>query len=194
MGGPPPWALVRIVAEQEPAAPDLPGPGTAGPGGLGTDEEIDQIVHHWNDLRHEAAAEEEQNEAERDEFLERFGRLVDTVVLPAMESVLARLRANGGGGRIEQDDEERLHRPRVTLWMSMDGEITGSPRQDRHPFMQLDADTPTRRVEVREGDMVNQQGASRAAAPWTLDEITPERVTERIIAILRRAGSHGVDA
>jgi hypothetical protein len=77
--------------------------------------------------------------------------------------------------------------------MSMEGEIAGSPRQDLNPFLQLDADLANRRIDVWEGDMVENQGTSRATSPWDLSEVTPDSVMERIVDILRRAGTHGVD-
>jgi hypothetical protein len=41
--------------------------------------------------------------------------------------------------------------------------------------------------------MVENQGTSRATSPWDLSEVTPDSVMERIVDILRRAGTHGVD-
>ena len=74
----------------------------------------------------------------------------------------------------------------------MKGEIAGSPRQDLNPFLQLDADPVQRQIDVWEGDMVENQGTSRATSPWALSEVTEEAVMGRIVAILRRAGTHGV--
>ena len=74
----------------------------------------------------------------------------------------------------------------------MEGEVAGSPRQDRNPFLQLDADLVHRRIDVWEGDMVENQGTGRATSPWALSEVTPENVMEKIVDILRRGGTHGV--
>ena len=78
--------------------------------------------------------------------------------------------------------------------MSMEGEISGSPRQDLNPFLQLDADAIHRRIDVWEGDMVDKSGSSGAAAPWDFSEVSSDGVIERIIGILRRAATHGVSA
>jgi hypothetical protein len=40
--------------------------------------------------------------------------------------------------------------------------------------------------------MWERQGSSRATCPWKLADITAPVVTERAIAILRRAASHDV--
>jgi hypothetical protein len=52
----------------------------------------------------------------------------------------------------------------------------------------------TRRIDVREGDMWEKQGCSRATAPWQLSEITAESVTNRVVDILQRAAGHDVRA
>jgi hypothetical protein len=156
--------------------------------------EIDEIVDRWSDLRHEAAEREAQAEVERKQFLQAFQDITRAVVRPAMEMAIERLRRDGGGGFIEQHEVDILHKPRVTLWMSMEGEISGSPRQDLNPFLQLDADAIHRRIDVWEGDMVDKSGSSAAAAPWDLSEVSSDGVIERIIGILRRAATRGVSA
>jgi hypothetical protein len=156
--------------------------------------EIDEIVDRWSNLRHEAAEREAQAEVEREQFLQAFQNITRAVVRPAMEMAIERLRTDGGGGFIEQHEVDILHKPRVTLWMSMEGEISGSPRQDLNPFLQLDADAVHRRIDVWEGDMVDKSGSSAAAAPWDLSEVSSDGVIERIIGILRRAATHGVSA
>lgn len=154
--------------------------------------EIDQIVGHWSDLRQESADGQAHAEIERAHFLQEFQAITSSVIRPTMDKAIERLRKDGGGGLIEEHALDSLHKPRVTLWMSMEGEIEGSPRQDLNPFLQLDADLVHRRIDVWEGDMVGNQGTSRAGSPWALSEVTPENVMERIVDILRRAGTHGV--
>lgn len=154
--------------------------------------EIDQIVHHWSHLRQESADEKAHAEVDRAHFLQEFQTITSSVIRPTMEMAIERLRMDGGGGLIEEHGLDVLHKPRVTLWMSMEGEIAGSPRQDLNPFLQLDADLAHRRIDVWEGDMVENQGTSRATSPWALSEVTSESVMERIVDILRRAGTHGV--
>ena len=124
-------------------------------------------------------------------FLKEFEDLTDTVIRPTMEMAVERLRTDGGDGLIEEHHLDALHKPRVTLWMSMQGEVA-SPRQDLNPFLQLDADVANRRITVWEGDMVKNQGTSRATSPWTPSEVTPESIMDRIVGVLRRAGTHGV--
>jgi hypothetical protein len=92
---------------------------------------------------------------------------------------------------LEERHLDTLHKPRVTPWMSTQGEVA-NPRQDLNPFLQLDADVANRRINVWEGDMVENQGTSRPTSPWVLSEVTRESTMERILDVLRRAGTHGV--
>jgi hypothetical protein len=153
--------------------------------------EIDQLMQ--NNLREEqeAAERDARLETDRSDFAAEFTRVCQRQVRPAMEAILERLRRNGGGGVIEERPEDvgQHHTHRLTLWMSFSGEITGAPRQDRHPYLQLDADVDKRSVTVSEGDMWQGQGGNRSGkfAEWKLVEITDARVTQEILAIIRRA-------
>ena len=114
-----------------------------------------------------------------------------TVIRPAFDAIAARLNADGGGGQVDERFADGAHPYRLTLWMSLEEQIA-SPRQDRNPFLQLDLDMPNRRFKVWEGDMWEKQGSSRDSTPWRLDEVTTKAVTERAVAVLRRAASHDV--
>jgi hypothetical protein len=56
-----------------------------------------------------------------------------------MQQVIDRLRMDGGGGVIEEHRVNVLHKLRVALWMSLNGEIKRSLHQDRNPLLQLGA-------------------------------------------------------
>lgn len=153
--------------------------------------EIDQLMQDKLRAQNEAAARSAQLQADRSDFAEEFTKVCDLQVRPAMETVLERLRRNGGGGLIEERPENAAqhHTHRLTFWMSFRGEITGSPRQDRHPYLQLDAEVDKRSVAVSEGDMWQGQGGNRSGkfADWGLIEITESRVIQELLAIVRRA-------
>lgn len=153
--------------------------------------EIDSLMQKRVDEERESTARGAQMLADRSEFSALFDEVCDEKVRPAMEAVIDRLRRNGGGGTIEElpEDEIRRRGHRLTLWMSLEGEISGSPRQDRNPYLQLDADVDKRTVSVSEGDMWQGSGGNRSgrAAEWSLAEITPQLVTTEAIAILRRS-------
>jgi hypothetical protein len=126
----------------------------------------------------------------RREFLRAFAEACDKEVRPAMDAVLLRLQRGGGGGVIEaQIGDDRYPDARLRLWMSLEGEITGPPHPDRHPYLQLDADADERRINVTEGDMSDQSGAptSRRTDRWTISDLTGERVTREILSIVRRS-------
>jgi hypothetical protein len=153
---------------------------------------IDEIVDRWSRLRQEGVDRESEAKAERGHFLEDFGAITDSVIRPAMQAAADRLNKDGGGGLIEEHKDDPVHRLRIILWMSLEGAITGTPRQDLNPFLQLDADPGLRKIEIWEGDMWEKEGSSRSTSPWELSEISTEGVTERILEILRRAATHGV--
>lgn len=157
--------------------------------------EIDSLMQKRVDEGRESTARGAQLLADRSEFSSLFNTVCDEKVRPSMEAVVDRLRRNGGGGTIEElpEDESRRRGHRLTLWMSLEGEISGSPRPDRHPYLQLDADVDKRTVSVSEGDMWQGSGGNRSGrtAEWPLSEITPQLVTAEAIAILRRAARSG---
>jgi len=169
---------------------DAPGP----PSPLGMIEEIDQIESKRSELRQELGREELAAETSRKQFYDDFDHLVSSIIRPAMEASITRLRADGGGGQVVQRGLDALHKPRVTLWMSMDGELVDTPRQDENPFLRMDANVAQRRIDVWEGDMIDRQGTSAAVPPWTMGDVTARGVTLEIVAILQRAVSHGLRA
>ena len=153
--------------------------------------EIDQIMRTRRDEDRESADRAAHLLAERSEFSEEFVRVCEVQVRPAMEAVIERLRQNGGGGVIEEraEDLARNQAHRLTLWMSFKGEIVGTPRPDRNPYLQLDATVTKRVVTVSEGDMWQGHGGGRSGrtGEWQLSEITAALVTETILEIIRRA-------
>lgn len=124
-------------------------------------------------------------------FLADFARTCQDEIRPAMEAVLDRLSAGGGGGRIEEHPggATPLLVRRITLWMSLQGDIVGPARSDRHPYLQFDADPVEQEVRVTEGDMWGGSGAGRSgpAGTWPSSEITREHVITELVAILRRS-------
>jgi hypothetical protein len=153
--------------------------------------EIDHLLQKRQDDERRAAAHSAQAQTDRSDFSTDFTTTCEQQVRPPMEAILERLRRNGGGGVIQEaaEDESRHRRHRLTLWMSLSGEIDGSPRQDRHPYLQLDADVDKRSVVVSEGDMWQGHGGYRSGkvGEWRLSEITSALVTQQTVAILRRS-------
>ena len=112
-----------------------------------------------------------------------------------MEAVIERLQADGGGGVLVERpaDESRRFTHRFTLWMSLLGEIEGSPREDRHPYLRLEAEVEKRCVEVWEGDLWRNRpgGTSRKVAEWTPQEMDGTHMEREAIEILRRSAASG---
>jgi hypothetical protein len=124
-------------------------------------------------------------------FLDDFASVCETEVRPAMDAALERLRQLGGGGLLEvhPGGEPRFRSPGLTLWMSLKGEMVGEPRQDRYPYLQLEADPERRKVQVDEGDRWRGAGgnSSGRVATWDVADVTRQRVTEELLAVARRA-------
>lgn len=126
----------------------------------------------------------------RQAFFEQFRKVCKGEVRPAMEAVLERLRENGGDGLIEEHPggEPRVSTPRLTMWMSLQGPIEGTPRQDRNPYLQLDADVSSRLIRLAEGDSWRGgSGHSGSAGTWKPAEVTRSLVIEELLAIVRRS-------
>lgn len=163
------------------------------PGASGTDPlaEIDSLMRARLEDQRLQAESSAQVGRDRSEFSAEFVRVCDGTVRPAMDAVLERLRRNGGGGVIEERPEHlgRREDHRLILWMSLQGEIDGTPRQDRHPYLQLDGDVDKRAVTVSEGDMWAGRGGNRSGkvAEWRLSDITASAVTDELLSILRRS-------
>ncbi|MDQ6783308.1 MAG: hypothetical protein M3063_07695 [Actinomycetota bacterium] len=137
-----------------------------------------------------------QLSVERSEFATQFTSGCDQHVRPPMEAIIERLRRNGGSGVIVERPEDLSirHWHRLTLWMSLSGEIAGTPRPDRLPYLQLEADVDTRAVTISEGDMWQGHGGNRSgpAGQWKLEDMTADLVTHTVLDILRRAASQGI--
>lgn len=153
--------------------------------------EIDRLMEQRHDEEQRSAARTAQLLVDRSDFSTQFIAICAEQVRPPMEAIIERLRRNGGGGLIEEDAEDvsRHRGHRLTLWMSLEGEIAGTPRQDRHPYLQLDADVNKRAVVLSEGDMWLGHGGNRSGkvGEWWLPEITAALVTKEALAILRRS-------
>jgi hypothetical protein len=146
------------------------------------------------DRRQEAADERGATElAEGRAFHAAFDAACATTVRPAMEAAVARLRAAGADGvvQVHPGGEARFRTPRIVLWLSLDGPLVGIPREDRNPYLQLEADVAEQRVQVDEGDAWHGGGGGRSGrvATWTLDQVTTERITTEIVAVARRAAA-----
>jgi hypothetical protein len=156
---------------------------------------IDEITETWVAGEHRKAEEQKKLSATRSAFSAEFTRRFEGDVRPAMEGILDRLRRDGGGGAIVErpEDQSRLFSHRFTLWMSLSGEIEGNPRQDRHAYLQLDANVDGSVVGVSEGDLWRNrpQGSSGKVADWTLEEMDAGHVDQEAIAILRRSAGEG---
>jgi hypothetical protein len=154
---------------------------------------FDKIVAGVAQKSRESAERTTHDHDDQEQFLAGFQSTCQSEVRPAMQAVLERLQHAGGGGLIEEHagDQARVRNPRLTMWMSLEGEIAGDPRPDRHPYLELDADMVGRNVQVSEGDMWLGAGGGRSGrvAVWQLAEITHDRVVEELLAIAQRAAA-----
>jgi len=152
---------------------------------------MDGILEERSERARREDEYERRLEERRLQFLQAYSELCARLVRPTMDIVLDRLRQDGGGGRIVEHPggEPRFTLPQITLWMSLEGELVGEGREDRHPYFRLDADPARGIVRVHQGDMWLGGGshASGETDTWQLAEITKELIEQRIVEILRRA-------
>ena len=154
--------------------------------------EIDHVLDRWSSRRRYFGRLQVEAEEVRQEFIRHAEGLAITVLRPSLQAVAQRLRACGGDGTLVERPRDAFHGLRLTLWMALDRKITVLDRPDLYPYIRLDLDVPRRMFTVWEGDVWSRQGSSRLADPWMLGDITGPVVTERVVAILRRAASHKV--
>jgi hypothetical protein len=151
---------------------------------------VDELLAEYHLERRVAREIEERRAADREQFARAAAHALGCVVKPALQAVADRLVQQGAGGLVEDRRRSGDLGPRLVLWMSLDGPIVGSPRQDRNPYLQLDLDVDRREVRVWEGDKWLDRGASRATSPLALDDLTAAVATRRAIAVLKRAADH----
>lgn len=170
-------------------------PLTPGPEAVGTSpdalDEIDRIFEMRARGLSSTGERQSQIDSENARLQEEFTAVCASTVRPAMQLFLERLRVNGGGGLIEE--RSGVHgagvAARITLWMSLAGDLIGRPRRDQHPFLQLDFDADHQQVILIEGDMWKGHGTSGPVGTWTAAEVTGALVTESLLDVLRRAAS-----
>jgi hypothetical protein len=179
-----------------PTAPSPVGPADVAEG-VGPSAATDPLAGFGPILAAVAQRDRDAAEATADrvdtgrKFLDDFAAVCEREVRPAMDAVVERLRQLGGGGLVEEHPggEARFGSPRLALWMSLKGEVTGEPRPDRYPYLLLEADVGGRKVQVDEGDMWRGAGGNTSGrvGAWEVADITRQRVTEELLAIARRA-------
>jgi len=154
-------------------------------------DEVDRIFELRSRVLDATGERRSDVDAERIRLQEEFASVCVFTVRPAMQSFLDRLRVHGGGGLLEEraDVQGAGVAARIRLWMSLSGELIGRPRQDQHPYLQLDLDVVEQHVNVSEGDMWKGHGTSGPVGFWIASEITTAGVMQSLIGILRRAAS-----
>lgn len=153
---------------------------------------IDDAFERRTRLLASARRRRELDEERRTDFEASFRRWSEEVALPTMTAAIARLRADGGDGRIEERSSDRAHHQRLTLWMTLDGPIEAPVRQDRNPFVQFETSERDLLVHVWEGDRVLDEGVGRETGAYPLEQLTAERVASEIVEVLERASAHGI--
>lgn len=177
--------MMRTLSPARPAA-GSPNPAAADPL-----SEIDRLMERRSADEQRSKEESAEASTARSAFSLEFATACDDCIRPAMERVIERLRQNGGGGVIDEraEDRERHRAHRLTVWMSLHGEINGTPREDRLPYLRLDADANRAVVTLSEGDMWQGRPGHRSGkvGERQLSEITPALLTAEMLAVLRRS-------
>jgi hypothetical protein len=160
---------------------------------------IDKILREHSSAVRAVTEQVTELQVEQRAFLDGFAAKCENELVPTMQAVVVRLAQNGGGGLVDYVPlgGRASGRPTLTLWMSLDGEVTGIPNYDRLPFLELVAHARPMKVEVSEGDIWEKGDAwvsvgshSRGiVGAWDLEHVTSEAVIDEVSAILARAVS-----
>ena len=173
----------RQVEASPPAAKDTSNPEDR----LAT---VDALLATYRDQQSAAASLRRELDAERETFVDEAHHALEYIAKPALWAIAQRLLTDGGGGMVVEQAAESKRGQRLTLWMSLEGQVASPPRVDRYPYLRIDVDVPGRVLTVWEGDMWNGRGASRSAQPFTLETLTTDEVERRAIGIIRRVVVH----
>lgn len=147
-------------------------------------DEIDEIVEDWSERRHEEAERNTRAAVEREQFLQDFERMSESVIQPAMQAAAARLKRDGCGGLVEKRPGVGPHGPRIILWMALDTPVSDERREDRNPYLRLEADVSHRNIAIWQGDMWEKKGGgSGPSTPMGLAEISAAGITKRVLEI-----------
>jgi hypothetical protein len=177
---------------------------TANPGQDGLGEsvasgplaEIDAVLVEMRQNSRLSASHLSEREAhERDvrqQFLDDFTSTCEQNVRPVMQEVRERLQRNGGGAIIDgrSGGDGPTPNPRLTMWMSLDGDILEGPQPDQHPYLRFEADVTRTQVHISESGTRSGAGSDNGdlKLTWQLPEVTRDRVVQELLAILQRSG------
>lgn len=127
----------------------------------------------------------------RQQFLDDFDTTCREIVRPVMQEVRERLQHNGGGALIDgrPGDNGPESNPRLTMWMSLDGDILEGPRPEQHSYLRFEADVSHHEVHISEPDRMSGVGYAYRdlERTWQLSEVTRDLVARELLAILQRA-------
>jgi hypothetical protein len=158
--------------------------------------EIDEVLAemmHNSLLAASYLAERAAHERDaRQQFFDDFETTCDQIVRPVMQEVRERLQRNGGGAIIDgrAGGDGPVLNPRLTMWMSLDGDILDGPQPEQHPRLQFEADVTRTQVHISESGTRSSAGSDNAdlKLTWQLSEVTRDRVARELLAILQRFG------
>jgi hypothetical protein len=121
------------------------------------------------------------------EFLEQFSRSCETEVRPVMEAVATRLSIYGGGGMVEmrRGGDPRSRSPRLTMWLSLQEEIIGTPSPERHACLSIEANADRRNISIT-SSFGSPEAREDQITTWQLADLTQENVTKELTEIIRR--------
>jgi hypothetical protein len=193
MGPDPVGQILKFPTSPRPSDDPEPQSSSAADTAVSTDllDEVDHIFEMRSRDLGMSGERRSQIDAERVALREEFSSACAHTIRPAMQAFLERMRANGGGGLIEERSgvQRTGVAARIRLWMSLSGEIIGRPRRDQHPYLQLDLDVVEQRVNLVEGDKFKGHGDAGPVGSWAVSEITGPLVTQSLIDVLQRAAT-----
>lgn len=117
----------RQVEASPPAAKDTSNPEDR----LAT---VDALLATYRDQQSAAASLRRELDAERETFVDEAHHALEYIAKPALWAIAQRLLTDGGGGMVVEQAAESKHGQRLTLWMSLEGQVASPPASTAIPI------------------------------------------------------------
>jgi len=141
--------------------------------------EIDYILKNYNQVQvHEYARIQERKKL-KEQFLARFDKVKDEVIIPAMKEIAEYLDMNGQSTVIGDSTQNRI------VFMNI---FPGKIQTHSHPSISFSVSESTQMVSIHtKSFMPNSEGLEKYLDDYTLSTITKDFVEKQILNLVRES-------